>query len=180
MKNRRNLIVVVLVVLAVLVAASMAWAAPSPEGALRAAFQAGVTGGGVIRFQVPNHQAELVAAPVVGLDYRITPFSDQELCTGTVYGTWVSWAFTAAERAAGDPDLLSNELDLDGVPLNVERTPLHALRPPLGPNEWCLSEGIPVLGTLEPGLHFLTWRASFDGYTFIDETIVLSVEDCDG
>lgn len=178
MKNRKSLIAVVLAMVTVLTVASMAWAAPSPQGALRAAFQAGVTGGGVIRFQVPNSQAELVAAPVVGLDYRINPFSDQELCVGTVYGTWATWFFTSAERAEGDPGLLTNEFDLDGVPLDVERTSLHRLRPPAGPNDWVLSEGIPVLGSLAQGTHTLRWRAIYDGFTFMDGTIDLVVEDC--
>jgi hypothetical protein len=162
----------------VLTAASMAWAASSPQGALRAAFQAGVAGGGVIRFQVPNSQAELVAAPVVGLDYRINPAADQELCTGTMYGMWVTWFLTAAEREAGVPGLVSDEFDLDGVPLDVERTSVHRLRPPASPNDWCFSEGIPVLGTLSEGTHTLTWRAIYDGFTFLEQTINLVVEDC--
>jgi hypothetical protein len=179
MKQRRSLIAIVLAVAAVLLAAAVTWAAPSPEGALRAAFQSGVTGGGVIRFQVPNSQAELVAAPAIGLDYRISPFLDQELCTGTVYGTWVTWLWTEAERAAGDPGLLTTEFDLDGVPLVVQRTSLHRIKPPAGPNDWGFSEGIPVLGTLEAGSHTLTWRVTFDGITFPDETINLLVADCD-
>jgi hypothetical protein len=170
--------IVVLATVAVLVAASRAWAEPSPQGALTAAFQAGVTGGGVIRFQVPNSQAELVAAPAVGLDYRINPFDDQELCTGTVYGTWATWFFTTAERTAGDPSLVSNEFDLDGVPLDVQRTSLHRIRPPAGANDWGFSEGVPVIGALDPGSHTLTWRASYDGFTFLDQTINLVVADC--
>jgi hypothetical protein len=120
----------------------------------------------------------LVAAPAIGLEYRISPFFDQELCTGTVYGTWVTWFWTAAERAAGDPGLLTTEFDLDGVPLAVQQTSLHRAVPPLGPNEWCFSEGIPVLGTLEAGSHTLTWRVTFAGTTFPDETINLVVRDC--
>lgn len=171
MKPRRILISVGFALIAALLVVGTALADPSPEGALRSAFNTNMNGGDTVEWWVPNDVAETHAAPVLGFyENRISLFNEgQVFCDDTVLGTWVRWIFWGEDEDRAYAEASYNEITLDGEPLELERSALKRAYPTLHYEDYKFygySQGVPVLGTLEPGTHTLSWV----GY-LVDDTL---------
>ena len=162
MKIRKLIITFTLITLAVFSFASTASAEPSPQGALRAAFNTTLNGFDTIVWKVPNDVAAQHAAPAIGrFNYLINLFNEgQEFCDDTILGTWVTWIFWEEGNDREYIEASYNEIILDGQPLELERTPIKRAWPTFHVDDlefWGYAQGVPVLGTLEPGIHTLSW-----------------------
>lgn len=171
MKPRQILIAVCFALLAALLVVGTALAEPSPEAALRSAFNTILNGADTVEW-VANDVAEVHAAPVLGVnEHRISLFNEgQVFCDDTVLGTWVTWIFGEYEwedRAYIKASY--SEITLDGEPLELERSGIKRAYPTIhveGYEFFAYSQGVPVLGTLEAGTHTLSWV----GY-LVDDTL---------
>lgn len=150
-------------------------AAEPGVGDLRASFQAALTGGQA--YEIHNDIAAGVAAPQVSLPGRITPFgAPRNVCDEAVVGSWVFWLFATKAEA----ELVTNEFALDGEALDVEQTALKRIPQGDAQGLYGFAVGAPVLGTLDPGDHTLTWTFD-DGAGFsatIDTPINVDAAHC--
>lgn len=160
----------------VIAAVAMLWAAlPASAdrgaGELNASFHAFGSGG--LAIDALSEVAANVASPQLSPEGRIAPFGEpRSVCDELLLGTWIIW-FTDD----GDKEFLNNttnEFKLDGEVLELTRTPIKRFNIGPGADGWWFAEGVPVLGTLDPGVHEIEWTFTiFDDFT---ETIVTEVE----
>lgn len=118
-------------------------------GALRASFEAGVTGGEAVFLS--SGQAALHAAPGISPEGRIAPFGGTvDVCDTQVVGTWFI-AFGPDKDVADLYEVVS--YTLDGVELDLSQTASKPIA--TGPDKgvWWFAAGEPVLGVLAPGSH---------------------------
>ena len=134
------------------------------KGELNASFQAGLSGG-----QAIVHHSDIaagVASPKNNPEGRLAPFGTPRfICDDLIVGTWV---FVLGDDRAV-LDAWTNSFMLDGQPLDTARTPNKRVSQGPLKGAWWFAEGVPVLGTLDSGLHDIEW--SFDdgdggAYTF--------------
>jgi hypothetical protein len=148
----------VLTIASVLVVLGAVPAVASSEGELISAFHSELS-----QFNHPNFD---------GLDRpegHITPFDGPgpvSICDDLVVGTW----FTVFDEK-DTLEAFSIEFRLDGVLLDSTRTPARGAKF-LGEKSWILTTGVPVIGTLDAGIHSLEYDLFFDGLPIA----VLSVE----
>jgi len=159
-----------------LAALAMLWAAlpvnaDQGAGELNASFQAFASGG--VAVEIHSDVAAGVASPQNGPEGRIRPFGDpREICDDLLVGTWVIW-FTDDD----DKEFLegiTNEFKLDGEELDLTRTPLKRFNVGPGVDGWWFAEGVPVIGTLDPGQHGIEW--TFDAGDGFADTVLTPVE----
>ena len=140
----------------------------SGAGELNASFHGGLGGG--VAIDLNSGAAAGVASPQINPEGRFEPFgADESICDELVVGTWV-FVFDI------EKDLLegfTNEFKLDGELLDTTRTPLKRITDPEF-RGWWFAEGVPVLGTLDPGLHEIEWSFD-DGFGFAD-TVLTDVD----
>ena len=83
----------------------------------------------------------------------------RQVCDEQIFGTWFSWSEATREEIENLP--ISIEIWLDDEVLDTVRTPIkqRKLTNPLPDQDWVFvfTEGVPVLGTLDEGTHFLTY-----------------------
>lgn len=173
---RRTIILLVALALFCLGATLPVTAAPSPEGALRSSFQSGFSGGiGTFYATVVHGGAGFLHAANAtvladGVDVgarRISPlWPEQEYCSDYVFGIFVvhySW---------GEPRSLLAEFTwdmwLNGEPLPMTYSAVKRLPDPQGvffegEQAWTRSIGVPVYGTLDPGIYHLHGERRFRG-----------------
>jgi parallel beta-helix repeat protein len=132
-------------------------------GELVAAFHATLGGGSVIN---SRGIADAVASPQLNPEGRIEPFGGEEnICDNLVIGTWA----TVFDATAESLDAWRFEFSLDSGDgaevLDTVRTPNKRI-PQGDDNQWWFTEGVPVLGTLDPGTYDLWF-----GY-YIDDVFI--------
>jgi hypothetical protein len=150
-------VLVILAALSLLMVVALAPAASAKgNGELMASFQAGLSGGSAIVFN--SGVSDSVASPQVNPEGRLAPFGGTEfICDELVVGTWVF----VLDQDRDALDAWTNEFKLDSVVLDTTRTPLKRVAKGDFKGWWWFAEGVPVLGTLDPGLHEIE-------YTFDD------------
>ena len=82
-----------------------------------------------------------------------------EICDDLVVGTWVSVLLLEDRSAA---DVVTIEITLDGELLDAKRTQPKKMKFDDG-TSWGFTEGVPVLGTLDAGVHTLEYTTDLDG-----------------
>jgi hypothetical protein len=183
---RRALVLLVVLALMAIGLALPAATAASPQGALKAAFNAGFSGGNGAFYAEYMHggMGGTNSAPnAIWVDdgaIRIVPgFFDQVYCTpDTVFGVWwFIYGDASYRQALADTEM---RLWIDGEELEVESTPIKRFVDPQGvfsidedgnpvedPTEWWGSIGVPVYGTLSVGDHIVESLTVFgDGEVF--------------
>jgi len=141
-------------------------------GELKASFHGGLSGGNAV--QAHSGVASGLASPATNPEGRLEPFGGvEEVCHDTVVGTWVFYLASDG----GDPDGWTTELRLDGALLELERTPW---KPRLdGSGDKWYAEGVPVLGTLDPGTHYIySFFSNTSGLEFGPWTTEVEVTVC--
>lgn len=185
--------IVFLVTLALLTLGSIlpvAQAAPSPEGALRSSFQAGLSGGNGNAYASLAHGSASIYRVANNAIFdpggftvdagarRIIPgLYDQEYCASNVFGIW--WYLVGPQ----DKTLLSNavvRISINGTELALTRTAVKAIvdpqgyfgYPDLALTNW-MSVGVPVLGTMQPGDYHVESSIVFgDGSTISGDVMI--------
>lgn len=163
--------------------------AASPQGALKAAFNAGFSGGNGAFYAESEHggMGGVNSAPnAIWVDdgaIRIIPgFFDQVYCTpDTVFGIW--WFLLADDTLKESIAGTELQLWIDGEELEVKSTPIKRYVDPQGvfnldedgnpypdPLEWWGSIGLPVYGTLELGDHVIESYTVFGDGEVMDYT----------
>lgn len=166
--------------------ASPATSAPSPEGALNAAFNAAFTGGNGAAYGEIFHggMGGINSAPNAFWSQdgavRIVPgFFDQTYCDTDVFGIWWFLVDVDKEYISGS----HTEIWLDGEPLDLKVTPAKKYVSPQGEFSdgdfaWWRTMGVPVYGSLEIGDHAVSSRITFpDGFVF-EDAITVTIVDC--
>ena len=167
-------------------------ASPSPEAALRSAFNTWLNGGEAVTWSSFEHgsAAEAHSATtawfadtlgIAGLPnsgigaVRLSPIPGSPagpFCDTDVFGMWIVDIWTKPLLQA-EPEFV---WQLDGVPLATERSPIKPAFDPegtgaefFGGKVFWFSDGIPVYGSLEPGLHVL--EMEIPGFGTLSNTI---------
>lgn len=167
MKRRR--------IITALAAFTLLWAAVPASadqgvGELNASFHAAGNGG--LAIDVHSEVAAGVASPQLSPEGRIAPFGEDRLiCDELVAGTWVIWFGDDKDAVAS----VTNEFTLDGEILELTRTPLKRFNDP-EEKGWWFAEGVPVLGTLDPGTHEIVWTFDASELFGFGDTITTNVE----
>lgn len=122
-------------------------------GKLRKAFNAGLSGGSAVLQHNPVWDFYFGGAFAEGrLQYYV---DEQFICDQQVVGVWIR----AVAEHRSDLEGATIEWRLDGDVLEAIRTPIKrvAQENPLTGSEisWWFAEGVPVLGTLDPGIYDL-------------------------
>lgn len=180
MKTNKIMLSVTIAILFVLLLAGTALAGDSSVGALQAAFNTWGNAVDTIEWNVPNEVAVVHAAPIKGLEGRISPFADgQEFCDDQVLGLWVVH-YDREDYAEYLPRII-NTFTLDGEVLKLKRTPIKVAFPTYKDEEgykyWWFAEGVPVLGTLEVGTHLAELTIYLDGESWEFSTF-FEVDEC--
>lgn len=175
---RRIAVVTAVALVTVLGLGTPTTASPRPEAALRSAFNTWLNGGEAVTWSSLEHGSAAEAhsattawfADTLGIPglpnsgigaVRLSPVPGSPagpFCDTDVFGMWIVDIWTKPELQA-EPDFVWR---LDGVMLENRRTPLKPAFDPGGegadffggPVFW-FSDGVPVYGSLEPGLHVL-------------------------
>lgn len=151
-----------LIILAIAFALALAMASPAaagPKGDLTSAFRNEVN-----QFAVDD-PADLDLDRPTG---HVTPLSSPgpiAVCDTEMIGTWYS--IFDADRSVLAP--FTAEFFLDGEELDKTRTPIRK-RTFAGDLVYIVTEGVPVIGTLDVGMHTLEYRFDEDGDGVIDFT----------
>lgn len=188
--RRTSLLVVMLVLLSLGLVLPTAAAAPSPDGALRASFQAGFTGGNGVAYASFAHDSMAVfhaandsifdpGFTVEAGARRIIPgVFDQEYCDTNVFGIW--WYISSDEK----DDVADAEVSIsfDGEELDLTYS---AVKKSVNPQEfffegdsWWGSVGVPVYGTLEPGEYLVESTILFPDEPVFELEAVITITDC--
>lgn len=142
-----------------------ATASPTPEAALRSAFNTWLNGGEAVTWSSMEHDsaAEVHSATTAWFAdigaVRLSPVPGATAgpyCDTNVFGIWIVDIWTKPLLQA-EPDFVWR---LDGVPLMNKRTPIKPAFDPdgtgaayFGDTVYWFADGVPVHGSLEPGLH---------------------------
>lgn len=186
---RRTFVLLVVLALMAIGLALPAATAASPQGALKAAFNAGFSGGNGAAYAEYMHggMGGINAAPnAIWVDdgaARLIPgFFDQVYCTpDTVFGVW--WFLIGSAEIRQDLADTEMRLWVDGEELPVKSTPIKRFVDPQSvfnldedgnpvedPIEWWGSIGMPVYGTLAIGDHVVESYTVFGNGDVMDYT----------
>ena len=99
-------------------------------------------------------------------DGFISPFvgvASYEVCDELVLGSWFT-LITVDDATKADLDAFTAEFFLDGEPLDVITTNASRVKSKEdGVLRWANTTGVPVIGTLDPGMHTLILAVFNDG-----------------
>lgn len=158
-------------------ALALLWAA-APVGAdqgageLNASFHA--FGGGGLAILNHSEVAPNVASAQNSPEGRLVPFGDDRfICDELVVGTWVIWFADDDEKEA--LAAVTNQFALDGETLELTRTPIKRFNSD-EEKGWWFAEGVPVLGTLDPGMHEIEWTFDAEELFGFGATLSTAVE----
>lgn len=141
-------------------------------GELNASFHA--FGNGGLALDVHSEVAANVASPQNSPEGRLAPFGEERfICDELVVGTWAIWFADDDDKDA--LEAVTNEFKLDGQPLELTRTPLKRFNNP-EEKGWWFAVGVPVLGTLDPGMHEIEWTFDAEELIGLGFTITTPVE----
>jgi hypothetical protein len=166
--------------------------APSPQGALQAAFHSAFSGGNGNAYAFEAHNAMSLSHSANNSIFdpgdftveagarRIIPgLFDQEYCASNVFGIW--WFLLGPEKQ----DLKDTEVHIwfDGEELTLMQTAVKRIVDPqdffgFDGDEWWGSVGVPVLGALEPGEYPVESTALFPGNALEEFSALITILDC--
>ncbi len=189
---RRTIILLVALALFCLGTTLPAAADPSPEGALRASFQASWTGGEGTWYATFAHGGAGFVHAANGAIYtqlggvdagarRVSPvWPEQEYCSDHVLGIWA--IMFAAESEKELVEEFTGDIWLDDELLPSTSSAVKRIVDPArvyfgGQRAWARSVGVPVYGTLDPGTYHLYSEWNVGGQLVVFDSYV-SIVDC--